>query len=249
MSTHIEAAVARLLEVRRGGAPVDAEFIAAHPLSVADALVVQARVQEACAPVGAWKVAPGSTVEHRNFAPIYSNTVHGASARFARNAFRKPAIECEIAFRIGRDLCKPPYDREQVASAITGAVALIEICDSRLADRKAASEGWRLADNATNGAILAGPLLADWRALDTERQPVVLSYNGKVVAEKTGNPGGDLVAVIQRLADQAGTHCGGIRAGQIVTTGSMTGYIEVEPGTEVVARFPGLGELQVVFEK
>ncbi len=55
--------------------------------------------------------------------------------------------------------------------------------------------------------------------------------------------------MVQRLANQAGAQCGGIRAGQIVTTGSMSGNIAAEPGTEIVARFQGLGELRAVLER
>jgi len=41
-----------------------------------------------------------------------------------------------------------------------------------------------------------------------------------------------------------GTHArGGLRAGQVVTTGSCTGTIFVEPGAHIAAAFPGLGAL------
>lgn len=249
MSEHINAAVARMLEARKGGEAIPADFIAAHPLSMSDALEVQQRVQAAFGPVGGWKVAPSSTKDKPNFAPVFAKDVHGGSARFARSAFRKIGIECEIAYRIGRDLTIPPYTRDQVAEAIESLVPLIEICDSRLVDRKGAPEGWRLADGGGNGALLVGPAAKDWRSIDTQRQPVTLTFNGKTVADKLGNPNPDLVAIVQLLVNQAGKHCGGVRAGQVVTTGSMSGNIAAEPGIEVIARFPGLGELRAMLEK
>src|SRR3990167_5964015 len=56
VSEHINAAVARMLEARTGGEAIPADFIAAHPLSMSDALEVQQRVQAAFGPVGGWKV-------------------------------------------------------------------------------------------------------------------------------------------------------------------------------------------------
>ena len=77
---------------------------------------------------------------------------------------------------------------------------------------------------------------------------MVLTFNGKTVADKPGNPAPDLVLAIMAIANQAGDYCGGIRAGQIVTTGTMTGNIPTEPGIEVVARFAKLGELRAILE-
>jgi 2-keto-4-pentenoate hydratase len=76
---------------------------------------------------------------------------------------------------------------------------------------------------------------------------VTLTFNGKVMAEAEGNPRPDLVAIVTLLVNQAGKLCGGVRAGQIVTTGSMSGNIAAQPGTEVVAAFSNLGELRAKF--
>jgi 2-keto-4-pentenoate hydratase len=193
--------------------------------------------------------ATDSTPDAPTYAAVFASNVHGSTATFPRGSFRKIGIECEIAYRMARDLTKPPYTREQVADAIEGLVPLIEICDSRLVDRKGATDGWRHADGGGNGGFLVGSLVTDWRSVNTQKQPVTLTFNGKVVADKPGNPNPDLVLAVQVLANQTAGYCGGVRAGQIVTTGSMSGNIATEPGTEVVARFAGLGELKVVLEK
>ena len=249
MSEHIDAAVARILEARQGGAAIPPDFIAAHPLSISDGLDVHERVQAALGPIGGWKVTVASTPEKPTYSPVFAKNVYGSTASFARGAFRKIGIECEIAYRIGRDLTNPPYTRDQVADAIEGLVPLIEICDTRLVDRKGASDGWQIADGGGNGAFLVGAVIKDWRSINTQQQPVTLTFNGKTVADKVGNPKPDLVVAVQLLANQAGNYCGGVRAGQVVTTGSMSGNIATEPGTEVVARFPGLGELRATLEK
>jgi 2-keto-4-pentenoate hydratase len=158
------------------------------------------------------------------------------------------SIECEIAFRMGRDLIEPPYARDEVADAIEALVPLVEICDTRLADFKDAPHSWRLADCGRNGALLIGAPVEDWRSVETQKQCVTLRFNGKIAAESAGNPKPDLVAVVQLLANQAGTHCGGVRKGHVIATGSMTGTLPVPPGAEAVARFLTLGEIRATFE-
>ena len=249
MSTHIEAAVARLLGARKGGAAVPPDFVAAHPLSSSDARTVREKVQAAFGPVAAWKVAPGSTLENPLYAPVFVKDIHATPVRFPRGTFRKIGMECEIAYRLGRDLLKPPYTRDQVADAIDSLLPLIEICDSRLVDNKVASAAWRFADHNGNGAVVLGTPVKDWKSVNLQQLKVTFTFKGKTVAEKSGVPKANLVDVVHLLANQAGTHCGGLRAGHIVTTGSICGNLPTLPGTEVVASYPGLGDLKVTFDE
>ena len=50
------------------------------------------------------------------------------------------------------------------------------------------------------------------------------------------------------MANNVGEDCGGLRAGQVITTGSLTGLRFVDPGARVVAEFSGLGTVEVAFE-
>jgi 2-keto-4-pentenoate hydratase len=263
----VATATARLLEARRRSEAVPLSFMDAHPLSIAEGIAVQARIQEAIGAIGAWKASPTSTVEKPRFGPVFAKDVYGVSARFAADTYREPGIECEVAFRLGRDLTDPPYSREEVADAIDSLVPLIEIAETRLDDAsrmpdpvgggsrprppgfRQASDGWWMADALGNGAVLVGPGIKDWRSIDTRRQPATLTFNGKTVAEAVGNANPDLVAVLQRMVNQVGRHCGGVLAGHVVTFGSMTGNLAADPGTEAIGRFPGLGELRVMLEQ
>ena len=103
-----------------------------------------------------------------------------------------------------------------------------------------------MADNQINGGLVVGAPITDWRNIDPALQQVVLKIDGEIAAEAIGgNPAGSLVELIARLANDCGDHCGGLRAGQIVTTGSMTGLIFVSPGTRIAASFDGLGDVGV----
>lgn len=249
MHLHVNAVIDRLLQAREGGTAVPADFVSAHPLSVGEGLAVQAGIAAAMGAVAGWKVSSSSTIEKPSFAPIFERNAYGGAARFARKAFRAAAVECEVAFCIGRDLVRPPYGRDEIEDAIVGLVPVIEVCDSRLADFASAPGEWRLADGGRNGAMLVGTPVADWRSIDTGQLPVTLLFDGDVVGQAAGNRNPDLVASVQRLVEQAGAHCGGVRAGQFVATGSMTGTLPTGAATEVVGRFAGLGELQATFEQ
>ncbi len=247
MPSNVDTAVAALLEVRKGKPRLSVDFCKAHPLTFAEALQVQEKVTATLGTVGGWKVAPGSTKENPSFAPVIAKDVLGASESFAKGRFQVIGVECEIAFRMGKDLGGGSYTREQVADAIEALVPLIEICETRLADAKAGPPEWRMADSISQGAIMIGKPITDWRSVNVTDQPLTLTFNGEKVADVPGSKNADLVAVVTLLANQVGKHCGGIKKGQIVTTGSMSGNIPAKPGTEAVATFKNLGVLKAKF--
>lgn len=247
MPSLVDTIADRLLEARAGGPLVPADFIAANPIDRETALAVQRKVQEKIGPVGAWKVGPGPEGAPAVVGPCYAKDVHKSPVTFKAGTFRNIGVECEIAFRLGRDLTTPPYDLKAVLDAIEAAVPLIEIVETRLADKGKASKEWQLADNQSNGAVLVGSDIPDWRDFDIAKQGVSLTFDGKIVAECDGHRLGDVRPLVQRLANNTGGHCGGLQAGQIVTTGAMCGNIPCPQGTAVIASYPGLGELKIQF--
>ena len=249
----IEAAAGLLLAARRERVPVAAERLKKWPISTpADAYAIQERVAAALGPVGAWKVGAPSPEAEPVRAPIPEATVHASPAALPAAAFHRLGIEAEIAYRLGRDLPprREPYAREEVEAAIEAILPAIEVVDTRLADHEAAGALWRLADNQTNGGLVLGPARADWRAVDPATQPVRLHVDGAVVHEgRGGNGAGDPLRLLVWLADGCGAHCGGLRRGQVVTTGTLTGLRFVAPGAEVHADLPGLGHVAVSFPR
>ena len=247
MSNNVELAVASLLDVHKGKPRLTVDFCKAHPLTFAEALQVQEKVTAALGAVGGWKVAPGSTKEEPSLAPVLAKNVFGASESFAAGRFKNIGVECEIAFRMSKDLGGGTYTNEQVADAIESMVPLIEICESRLVDVKGGPAEWRIADSVSQGGIMIGKPITDWRSVNVVDQPLTLTFNGEKVADVPGSKQADLVAIVAKLANQIGKHCGGIKKGQIVTTGSMSGNIAAKPGTEAVATFKNLGVLKAKF--
>ena len=60
-----------------------------------------------------------------------------------------------------------------------------------------------------------------------------------------GNPAGDVWRLLAWVANSCAARCGGLRKGELVTTGSCTGLLFAAPNVHVVAEFDGLGRVEV----
>jgi 2-keto-4-pentenoate hydratase len=248
----IERAARALVEARRtrdwpADLPADC-----RPATVEEAYAVQEAVARTLGRIGGWKVgAPTPTAEPRR-APLLAALVAPGPATLRGPEFHLIGIEAELAFRVGHDLPRrdAPYGRDEVLDALDTMHPAIEVVDSRFADRTAADPLSQLADNIGNGAFVYGPGLNAWRHLDLARQPVRLTIDGALVYEgKGGNTAGDPLRLVHWLANDLAARGGGLRAGDVVTTGTTTGLRFVEPGAVVEAEFPGLGSVRVEFTR
>jgi 2-keto-4-pentenoate hydratase len=218
----------------------------------ADAYAVQERVVRERGPVGGWKVGASSPTAEPLRAPILAATIHASPVTLPAASFHVLGIEAEIAYRLGADLPRRarPYTEAEVAGVIAGMLPAIEVVDTRLADHAAAPPLWKLADSQINGGLVTGALVGAWRRFEPLVQPVRLEVDGSVVAEgRGGNTAGDPFRLLVWLANSCGSHCGGLRRGQIVTTGSLTGLRFVAPGARVRASLDGLGEVALTFSR
>lgn len=181
----------------------------------------------------AWKVGgPGEHVEP-TMAQILPGRLFASPAQVSPEGFRMLAIEIEIAFRLGED-AKPAE-----------ALAAIEVCDTRLADWQNASPAAKLADFQSNAALVAGSGTPRWQEIDFRAQRAQLWIDGRLAKEVTGvHPYGNPARLLPWAAAHTASR-GGLRPGDVVTTGSWTGMDFVQPGAEVRAVFPGLGEAMV----
>ena len=104
-----------------------------------------------------------------------------------------------------------------------------------------------LADFSAHGCFVYGTEVAHWRELDFAAEAVRLTFHGRHAAGRTANPGGDMVRMIQFLADEGAVWAGGLLAGQFITTGSWTGLTFPEIGETVRAAFDHAGAVELVF--
>jgi 2-keto-4-pentenoate hydratase len=221
--------------------------------SVADAYAVQDALAHGH-PVRGWKVTALKPEQQRGYlsdrpvaGALLAPFVHAAPAALPLAAFITPLLECEVAFVLGADLPPraTPYSREEIEAAIEAVVPVMEVADGRFAPE--APDLLKLADYMGNGAFIVGAPVKDWRTLDLGQINVTLTLDGHETwqgesARILGNP---LLAVIA-LANAQPLPAGGLKRGQIVTTGTCTTPIPPRAGA-YAAQFDAIGGVSVRF--
>jgi 2-keto-4-pentenoate hydratase len=223
---------------------------ALRPRSFADAYAIQDAVTRARGAWSGWKVGAPSLEATPLCAPMYAAGMVPSPARLPDADYRSRGIEAEVAFTFARGLPPrtQPYGRDEVLAAIGTAHAGLEIVESRYAEPSKLDAFAAAADSQGHRGYVVGPPLADWRRLDLKTLPVTLLVDGRPAVERQGgNTSGDPFRLLVWLANEGSVRLGGIRAGDLVTTGSTTGLTVVPPRSTVVARFAGLGEAILQF--
>lgn len=181
-------------------------------------------------------------------APLFKSYITDSPAQFPARAFIQPMLECEFDYVLGRDLParSSPYTAEEVLAAVDVLRPAIEIVDSRVGRGKPTP--LMLSDCFANGYLVLGPVFRDWRGIDLLNQKISLKVDGREIATGSGNsvPGGGPVHALTTLANNPPPWAGGLKAGQIITTGSCTGMPPLS-GREVVADFGSLGDVRISF--
>ena len=256
-TTSITQAAALLVAIRRAQQPP----VAALPDVLAprhedDAYAIQhAVLQQLGVQAGGWK-ATMPDAHSMLSAPIIAGMVLPSPARLtpaitATQGTQRWGIEPEIAFRLQRALparTGQPYAREEVLAAVAAAHAAIEICVSRFIDHEAVPPLDRLADAIINEALVLGLPQSDWRALDLPQLSLRVLIDGEPVHEgHGGHPIGDPVIPLVAIANHLAARGMGLRAGDVVTTGSFNGIRYAGVGQHVQVEFAGFGAASIAF--
>ena len=219
------------------------------PADEAVAYAVQRRVLEALGPIGGWKVGASGPDAPCNCAPMPAAGIHAGPARVHAAPGALRGIEAEIAFRLAADLPprEAPYGRAEVIAAIGACVPAIEVLDSRFVDPDAQDKLSLLADLNTHGGFVYGAPAANWQGIDFAKETVSVTVDGKPLKTATANPAGDMIRLVQYLADTGARWAGGLRAGQYITCGSWTGKDFMAPGAQVQVTFASAGSTALEF--
>ena len=201
--------------------------------------------------VAAWKVAvlPDGTVLS---APVPDSLFFRAPARLPRDLYGQGGIECEIAFRIARDLPpRPaPYSRDEVAACVEGACVAVEVLNSRLAAKFDSPRNAMLADMLSNAALVVGDPVREWHDGNFRTLPVQLFVRGEsVLSRQGGHPNGDPFDGVIALANHLAGRGLALKAGCYVTTGSFTGVHFATPGDDIRVSFDGFPDLRLTLEE
>lgn len=217
-----------------------------------EAYQVQDLVARRLGSVEGWKVGAKSPGAPPRGAPLLAGTVRqtGQGARVPVSG--TVGVEVELAFRFADGFAagQSPGGDADILDRVSAVHLAVELCASRWQEGPGAPPLWNLADNLMNEALLVGPEIADWRAIDPAGLRARLVVDGGVIADQVaGLPSGDFRAVLVWQVRHCVETRGGLRPGAIVTTGSWVGMPMIAPGGHCRAEFPGLASLDFTLEQ
>ena len=232
------------------------------PNSVEAGYRIQSEVQRLLVPelgpLAGYKIACTSDVmqkylaiPHPCAAGVHARTVHQSGVVLKAAAYVRVGVECEIAVRVGKDLVPAgaPFTRDSVADSIECYFPAIEVVDDRYVQWETLGAPTLIADDFfCAGVVLGRPVSRSAVADLLEVQGRTL-INGREAGRGTGadvlgHPHNALAWLANHLASQGTV----LRAGEIVSTGSLVKTVWLQAGDEATMEFSGLGNVQVTFE-
>lgn len=253
----IESKIARSFVAARREARALEAFPGDPPTGLAQAY----RVQEAAIAlwpdkVAGWKIGrvpPHQTQalgEERLTGPIFLKHVwraqNGAEVAFPVFEGGFAAVEAEYVLRLGKDV--PPEDaewtREDAAKLIAALHTGIETAGSPLATINDLGATVVVSDFGNNHGLILGPEIPDWRdklaqGLDCETQIEGKSVGAGSVLAGPNDPIAALVFLLRHMAQRGRT----LHAGDLISTGAVTGVHDVRAGQHSRVSFNGLGDM------
>lgn len=249
LSPRAAALVDQLLDARRAGRAIPS---AGLPSTLAEQEIYA--VQDACGERGgwftagrprAWKLGVPDAQGEASAAPLPDSGLATSPAVIAASLLPRLGVEAEVALVLGRDIDSPGAlgsARSDLEAAIADMCVTIEIIDSRFADHTRVAAPVKLADLQTHGGLVCGSMVA-FRALDWSAQRCQLIINGETRSDTRGtHPAGEPLAALRWLIAHASRRFGGLKRGDIITTGAWCGIVPAAPGSRVEVIFEGIGE-------
>ena len=231
-----------------------------RPATLDDALKIQDRMVRVYGQeVGGYKCSVPKA-ERTVIAPIFAPTIQSSGPCYVRAATPQAGdtarIEPEIAFMLGRDLPPraTPYTEAEIRAAVGEVRLVLELLACRYLDPKELPFVEMLADCVSNQGLFVGPVVAG--GLEAELTKFALRIERidgaapAMVKEQEGkHPDGNPLLPLYWIANFQAARGNGLRAGQIITTGSYAGMIDVPLAVPLRIQFGGLGEILVEFRR
>ena len=244
-----EAAAQFLAAARRTGKPGGRLPEDIRPRDLESALAIQRRVVALLGQaIGGWKCAVPNDVRALNLAPIFASTIVRRSPCAIAASGPIARIEPEVAFVMDRDLPKrnTPYTEAEIRAAVGEPRLVLELLGTRYADPAAAGWPEMMADFVQNQGLFVGPLVPGGLHAALESFPVTIRTPAGALSTHDGRHGdGHPLRPLYWLANFLAGRDEGLRAGQVVTTGSYAGAIDVPIGTPLTVTFGDLGQIEI----
>jgi 2-keto-4-pentenoate hydratase len=161
-------------------------------------------------------------IDHPIAGVVLASRLHRSGATARRSNFGRLGLEFEIAVRIKSDvpITAGSYSAETITPHIDGVCAAIELVDDRDADYASLDVRSLVADNSWNAGIVLSQFATTWPDLES-----VLGRATKDRAAIGEGHGRDILGhpfnSVAWLATQLASRGVGLRAGQVVMTGSV----------------------------
>lgn len=246
----------RLTQGRLSALPADCK-----PTTLSDGYAVQdAMAALVGQPIFGWKIAATSAAGQKHIGVteplagrLFADFVLPDGASLPAEPLQMRVVEAEFAFRMGSDLGPrvAKYEMDEVCAAIADLHLAIEIPDARFEPFDTIGPAQIAADDAFAAWFVLGPKvdrpkIGGWQNLDLPNQRVRVLKNAQIAAEGTGaNALGDPRLALTWLANERAKRGDGLKAGEIITTGTCITPLEIAAGDAIVAEFTGLGQVSV----
>jgi 2-keto-4-pentenoate hydratase len=161
-------------------------------------------------------------IDHPIAGVVLARRVHRSGATIRRSDFGRLGLEFEIAVRLKSDIPVTglPYTAETIRPHIDGVGAAIELVDDRDADYAGLDVLSLVADNSWNAGIVLSQFATAWPDLESVLGRA--TKDGVAIGEGHGR---DILGhpfhSVAWLATKLGSRGVGLKAGQVVMTGSV----------------------------
>ena len=246
-----------LAELRRSGRQQSGLDPDLTPPDKETAYRIAELVEEALAvQVVGWKIAATNPEMQRAlrtdepiYGRVYAPNIRRSPASFDFPALCSPIPEVEYQASLGADL--PPRNKPYTVDEVSGAVASLhpglELPECRfIHDDQFPPLPAILADGAGSGTIISGPAIEDWQNRDIAGQEVELYRNGEKIRSGSATAALEHPMVPLTWLANALSRTGiGLKASQMISTGTMTGMLRPRRGDTYLAKFGPFGEVSL----
>ena len=186
-------------------------------------------------------------VNQPDFGQMTSGMVFNEGEPIRADSMIAPKAEAEVAFVLKSDLMGPGITAADVLRATDFVVPCFEIVDSRIRDWKIKIQD-TIADNASCGVLTLGGVRKSPRQLDLALAGMVLEKNGEIISTSAGAAvQGSPANAVAWLANTLGRLGIGLKAGEVILSGSQSPLVPVKAGDSLRCDVGGLGGTSVRF--
>ena len=227
-----------------------------HPADEAEAYAIQAALHDAltAAGEGAWgghKIGCTTPVmqdylgiRNPSAGGVLAAEIRPSPAAVATRGVTRLGVECEVAVRLATDLPGGGCTPERAAAAVGACMASIELVEDRYVDYPSLDAPTLIADDFFGAGLVLGPEHAGFDPHALAAAPATMEIDGEAVGAGRGSDIlGDPLVALAWLADSLAARGGMLRAGEVVTLGSLVATHWVEPGMRVRVVNDPLGEV------